>query len=180
MWKMKNHTITFKKMSENDFKLLNQWFQIPHVLKWYARGDKYTPEMIEEKYHQRINDTSIPNFIIYNQDNPVGYVQYYHVEKHFPEGIVDYNHPLFKDYKPNELIGLDLFIADENYLRKGFGSEVLTIFIDTYLNKKFKAVLADPVKQNTAAILFFEKNGFRHILSQNVNHDLMLLELGKT
>lgn len=177
MWKIKSNNITFKKLNENDIKLLHQWFQIPHVLKWYARDEKYTLEMIEEKYRQRINDASIPNFIIYDQDRPVGYIQYYHVTEHLPEGITDYSHPLFKDYKPNELIGIDLFIADENHLRTGFGSEALGLFINAYLKEKFKAVLVDPLKQNTAAILFFEKNEFRHIQSHDVNHDLMLLKL---
>lgn len=173
---MKNHNITFKKMNENDLKLLHQWFQIPHVLKWYARDENYTLEMIEEKYRQRINDVSIPNFIIYDQDRPVGYIQYYYVTEHLPEGIIDYNHPLFKDYKPNELIGLDLFIADEKYLRIGFTSVALTLFISINLKGKFKAVLVDPLKQNTAAIFFFERNGFKHIQSQDDNHDLMLLK----
>jgi aminoglycoside 6'-N-acetyltransferase len=174
---MKSSNIIFKKINESDLKLLHQWFQIPHVLQWYAREEKYTPEMIEEKYRKRINDVSIPNFIIYDQNRPVGYIQYYHVTEHLPEGIINYNHPLFNNFKPSELIGLDLFIADENYLHQGFGSEVLAMFIDTHLNRKFKAVLVDPVKQNNTAISFFERNGFRHILSQDANHDLMLLKL---
>ena len=177
MQTIKKHNITFKKMKNSDLKLLHEWFQIPHVLKWYARDEKYTPEMIEEKYRQRINDVSIPNFIIYDQDKPVGYIQYYHVTEHLSEGIIDYNHPIFNNFKPNELIGLDLFIADENYLHIGFASIALARFINTYLKEKVKAVLVDPVKQNTSAISFFEKNGFRHTLSQDANHDLMLLKL---
>lgn len=174
---IKNGKINFKKINENDLKLLYRWFQIPHVLKWYARDEKYTSEMIEEKYRQRINDVSIQSFIIYDQDKPVGYIQYYHVTEHLPEGIIDYTPPLFNNFKPNELIGIDLFIADENYLHMGFASVALALFINTYLNEKFKAVLADPVKQNTSAISFFERNGFRHILSQDAIHDLMLLKL---
>lgn len=81
-------------MNENDLKLLHQWFQIPHVLKWYARDVKYTLEMIQEKYLPRINDYSISSFIICDYDKPVGYIQLYHLTDHFPERITDYNHPL--------------------------------------------------------------------------------------
>jgi aminoglycoside 6'-N-acetyltransferase len=133
--------------------------------------------MIKEKYLPRINDATILNFIIHDHDKPVGYIQFYHVTDHLPEGIPDYSHPLFNDFKPNEIIGIDLFIADENYLHTGFSSEVLEIFINTYVNNKFKAILVDPLKQNTSAISFFERNGFRHIMSQDNNHDLMVLRI---
>ena len=183
---MKNHNIMFRQINANDLVLLHKWFQIPHILKWYARNKKYTFEMIKEKYFPRINDTSIPNFFIYDQDTPVGYIQYYHVTKHLPEGISDSSHPLFSNtalshtgasFKPKELAGIDLFIADENYLRTGFGSEALALFINTHLKDKFRAVLVDPSKHNIAAISFFEKNGFKHIISQDNNYDLMILRL---
>lgn len=62
-----------------DLKLLHQWFQILHVLKWHARDKKYSFEEIKEKYLQRINDASIPNFIIHAPDKPIGYIQYYYL-----------------------------------------------------------------------------------------------------
>src|SRR3990167_7693528 len=113
---MKNHKIIFKKMNEDNLILLHQWFQIPHVLKWYARDEKYTFEMIQEKYLPRINDSLIPSFIIYDKDKAVGYIQYYHVANYLSEGIADYNNPLFLDFKASELAGVDMFIANESYL----------------------------------------------------------------
>ena len=164
-------------MTEHDLKLLQQWFQIPHVLKWYARDEKYTLEMIQEKYIPRINDTTIPNFIIYYDDKPVGYIQYYQVANHLPQVIIDYNHPIFEEFKPNELAGIDLFIADENYLHTGFSSKALKVFISTHINNKFKAILVDPVIQNTSAISFFKRHGFENIMSQDNNHHLMVLRI---
>jgi aminoglycoside 6'-N-acetyltransferase len=181
---MKSRNIIFKKMNAKDLKLLHQWFQIPHVLKWYARDEKYTFEMIQEKYLSRINDATIPSFIIYDHDKPVGYIQFYYVTDHLPEGIADYSHPLFNDpglehtgasFKPNEIVGIDLFIADENYLHTGFSSEALETFINININDNVKAILVDPLKQNNSAISFFERNGFKHIISQGDNHDLMIL-----
>lgn len=172
---MKDRNIIFRKMKEDDLKLLHQWFQVPHVLKWYARNEKYTFKMIQKKYLPRINDESIPSYIICDYDNPVGYIQFYHVTDHLPESIVNYDHPLFNDFNPKELVGIDLFIADESYLHTGFSAEVLKLFIKTYIKGRFKAILVDPLRQNISAVSFFERNGFRHIKSQDNNHYLMLL-----
>jgi PhzF family phenazine biosynthesis protein len=169
--------INFKEMNEDDLYLLHQWFQIPHVLKWYAKDKKYTLEMIREKYLPRISDASIPSFIIYDNDKPVGYIQFYHVTDHLPEGIINYNHPLFNDFKPKEIAGIDLFIADENYLHTGFSSKALEKFISMYINNKFKAILVDPVELNTSAISFFRRNGFENMMSQDNNHYLMILRI---
>lgn len=177
---MKTHHINFKKMDENDLTLLHRWFQIPHVLKWYAEDKKYSLEEIREKYLPRINDTSIPNFIIYDQGKPVGYIQFYRLTDYLPEGMV-YNHPLVNDtgasFKLDELVGIDLFIADKDYLHTGFSNETLALFIDTYLKEKFKAVLVDPTKQNIIAIKFYEKNGFKHMMSLDDKHDLMIMDI---
>lgn len=139
-------------MNASDLKLLHQWFQIPHVLKWYARDEKYTFAMIQEKYLPRINDATIQNFIIYDQDKPVGYIQAYHLTEHLPGGIEDHSHPFFDDFKPNELVGIDFFIADKNYLHTGFSSKALKIFINTYVTNRFKAILVDPL--NKTLLLF--------------------------
>jgi len=167
--------IIFKPLSKYDLKLLHQWFHIPHVLKWYARSENYTYEMIQEKYLPRVNDKFIPNFIIYLKDEPIGYAQYYHVTHSLPEGIENYNNELFSQYEPNELVGVDFFIAEEKYLKGGYASQSLESFIDRYLKNKFKAILVDPHKDNKKAILFFERNGFKQTqYSHDINHIIMM------
>jgi GNAT superfamily N-acetyltransferase len=179
MQKMKKDNITFKKLQETDVVLLHQWFQIPHVLKWYAREKAYTFKEIQEKYLPRIKDATVPSYIVYDEDKPVGYIQFYQVEYHFPEGIKNNHHPLFDEFNPAELAGIDLFIADENHLRMGYSSNVLKAFINKYMKNNFKAVLVDPDKNNITAIKFFEKNGFKHILSQDEQHHLMIKNIGE-
>ncbi len=66
-------------------------------------------KMIQNKYLPKINDESILSFIIWDYDNPVGHIQLYHVTDHLPEGIINYDHSLFNNFKPKELIGIDLF-----------------------------------------------------------------------
>ena len=47
-------SINFKTLTENDLPLMLNWFQKPHVKKWYARGESYTLEMMRKKYLPRI------------------------------------------------------------------------------------------------------------------------------
>jgi len=130
-------SINFKLLTEKDLPLLHNWFQKPHVKQWYARRENYTIDMIREKYLPRIlHPDSIPNFIVYAGNTPIGYIQLYCVKDSLPDGVTDYNHRLFSDFKSNEIAGVDLFIADENFLRKGYATLSLSFFIKEYVEKK--------------------------------------------
>ena len=171
------HTlITFKPLHEDDLALLHQWFQKPHIKQLYARGESFTFAMIAEKYLPRIrNPNKIPNYFIYLDGNPMGYIQLYHLSYGLPDGVKDRSHPLFDEFKPEEIAGIDLFIAEEKYLGSGISSDILTNFIGDYIKGKFQAIVSDPVMQNTRAISFFEKNGFKRMTHDADGlHQLML------
>jgi RimJ/RimL family protein N-acetyltransferase len=138
--------------------------------------------MIKEKYLPRIlNPESIPNFIVYADDTPIGYIQLYSVKDSLPDGVTDYSHPLFYSLKPNEIVGIDLFIADKNYLKKGYATLTLTNFIKEYIQGKFSLLVTDPLKSNKNAIQFFEKNGFKKIKhNNNTKNELMTLHIASS
>lgn len=171
--------ITFRPLTEHDLPLLHWWFQKPHVKKWYANGQFFSLDMIERKYLARINNSEIANYIIDANAAPIGYIQFYKVERFLPEGIGDYNHPLFHKYHPAQLVGIDLFIAENDYLHKGYGCQIIDDFIIKYLIGKFQAVVVDPKKDNMIAISFFRKNGFTSIqIEEDNEHIIMLREIG--
>jgi aminoglycoside 6'-N-acetyltransferase len=168
----------FKPLKEEDLTLLFQWFQVPHIKKWYARDQHFTFKMIKEKYLPRIDHPEITSYICYEGDRALGYIQLYYVSSFLPEGVGDYHHPLFKQYSPHKLAGIDLFMADENSFRKGYGSILLRQFIYAYVRGKFEALVVDPQKDNTAAIQFFRKNGFVSFPAGNdSDHMLMVLKV---
>ncbi len=172
--------ITFKFLTEDDLLILHNWFQKPHVKQWYARGENYTLAMVREKYLPRIlNPESIPNFIVYADNTPIGYIQLYCVKDSLPDGVPDYNHPLFDNFKSNEIAGIDLFVADENYLKKGYATLMLTNFIKEYVQGKFTLLVTDPLKNNKNAIQFFERNRFKKFKSSDNNtvNELMILRI---
>ena len=178
---MKSRVIKFKSLAENDLPLLHDWFQKPHIKQWYARGEDYSFDMIKEKYIPRIlNPEPIPNFIIYAGNKPIGYIQLYHMSSSsLPDGVDNLTHPLFIRYKPEEIAGIDLFIADEECLGKGYGSLMLNAFIKEHVCGKFNVLISDPLKINKNAIQFFEAYGFKEFSQNKIesNNALMVLEV---
>ena len=177
---MISETITFRHLSETDLLLLHNWFQKLHVKEWYARDVHYTPDMIREKYLPRILDSkSIPNFIIYADDIPIGYIQLYYLKHNLPDGVNDYNHRLFTNHNAEKIAGIDFFIAETDYLNKGYASLALKNFIDEHIIGQFSVVISDPLKKNSNAIHFLERNGFKKFVpnsSHSIN-ELMVLPL---
>lgn len=170
--------ITFKLLTEDDLLLLYDWFQKPHIQQWYARGERYTLDMIKEKYLPRIlKPMSIPNYIVSLNHRPIAYIQLYCVKDYLPDGITDDHHPFFANLELNKVYGIDMFIADENHLNKGYGTLILSHFIKEHVKNKFTHLVTDPLKTNKNAIHFFEKNGFKKNSphpSQSANELLVL------
>lgn len=134
--------------------------------------------MIVEKYLPRVHHPEqIPNFIIYDGTDPVGYIQLYRVSDPFPDSVESYDHPLFSNYSPQDMAGIDMFIAEEEYLGKGYSTSALQNFIDEHVKGKFSVLVVDPLKTNKQAIQFFERNGFNKLTdcqSQSL-HELLVL-----
>lgn len=168
--------IAFVPLKEEHLTLLHQWFQIIHVKKWYARNISYTLKMIEDKYLPRIKDKqNIRNYIVILDNQPIGYIQMYNLEYSLPDGINSYDHPLFEKYSPKNIVGIDLFIAQEKYLRKGIGSRLINEFINAKLTDGYGLIVVDPHSTNTIAVQFFLKNGFKEFKNEDIDSDYKLL-----
>jgi len=171
----------FKPFCEDDFELLYQWFQEPVINQWYARGANWSFEDIRKKYLSRIQGNDhIPSFIIYKNEHPIGFIQYYCLTDHFPEGIKDFNHPLFRSYLASELVGLDLFVADKDNRGQGWGEQILNRFM-LQLPINTKAIIVDPDLSNQAAIRCYIKAAFQPTnYSEDKTHLLLLKSLSQS
>lgn len=168
----------FKTLNQNDLTLICQWFQEPSINQWYARGKPWSLEAIREKYEPRIlGQENVPSFIIYKDETPIGFIQCYQFEHGFPEGIRGSNNLLFKKYEQVDLVGIDLFIAEENIRGKGFGVKIINQFIKDFLTG-FSAVVVDPQALNVNAIKCYEKSGFmKTSFSEDSNYLVMIKQL---
>lgn len=160
MDKKKLNTLQFRPLRERDLDLLYHWFQEPIINQLYGRSKSWTPENIKHKYLPRIQGKEfVPSFIIYNNTRPIAFIQYYCLTEHFPEGIPVHTHPLFKEYNPDEIVGIDLFIANDRDRGKGLGQQIINRFIADFL-MTYRAVIVDPDTNNSQAIRSYQKAGF--------------------
>lgn len=170
----------FRPLREKDLELMHQWFQEPTIKQSYARGQHFTYENIQNKYLPRIvGQENVPSFIVYQNNNPIGFIQYYPVSNHLPEvtvtgELLSLKNPLFNTYHPNEIAGIDCFIAESNDRGKGKGEQMISAFITEFL-KDYRAVIVDPVQDNHPAIRCYEKAGFeRTDFSENKKFIILL------
>ena len=70
---------------------------------------------------------------------------------------------MFTDEKPGTFC-MDLFIGEEDYLDKGYGTDIVKAFA-VYIFENFPAttIFIDPAITNTRAIRCYEKAGFKKV-----------------
>lgn len=158
--------IVFKPLEKNDMSLFLTWAKKPHVRDtWFQEGYENI-----DKYQQKIEGNGYDySFIIYLNDTPIGYIQTsdlyaYKIKCQNLKGV-------FTNEEPGTFC-LDLFIGEEDYLNKGYGTEIVKAFIDK-LFKDFNAkkILIDPACSNKRAIRCYEKAGFKIIRKEHDGMD---------
>lgn len=140
----------FRLLNEGDFVLLHKWLNTPHVAENW--DGQCSIEDVKKKYKRKLTSILEACFIVEISGKPVAYVSYYKAghagNGEFPK-------------EPAGTLGIDLFIAIPELLRKGLGPRIIIGFTD-WLNKEFapSKILADPKPENKYSIRAFEKAGF--------------------
>ena len=144
--------IEFKKIEENDFEMLYKWLNKDHVSKYFSHNTDSSFEEVCKKYRTRMLEEKMSmNLIIYN-NLEIGYIQSYDC---------DY---LDSFDLSESAIAVDLYIGEESYIHKGYGTKVLKEYIMSILSKQsHNWVVIDPDEDNIAAIKSYTKVGFRHV-----------------
>jgi aminoglycoside 6'-N-acetyltransferase len=171
--------IYFKPLQEVDLRVLYEWFQEPTINQLYARSKSWSLKNIENKYLPRlIGQHDVPSFIIHLDNEAVGFIQYYSLSEHYPEGIQKES-SLFKNYHQNQIAGIDLFIATQENRGRGLGILIIKQFINEFLTH-FRLVVVDPNHDNIQAIRCYEKAGFEQSnYSADENYCIMLKSIEK-
>lgn len=124
----------FNPLTNADLNLLGQWFAKPHVKEWWS--DALTPNEINEKYGNRIGDTIVCPYIVFLDEKPIAFIQYYWATK-VGEG--------WWPEEDDNTVGIDQFIGEEDYLNKGYGTLLIKQFI-TFLyqqHPKIKKIITE-------------------------------------
>jgi RimJ/RimL family protein N-acetyltransferase len=155
-------TIQIRPMTESDIPRWLEWAKVPHVKEvWFIEGYE-TTDYIYEKI--KGNGYDFP-FIIEIDNQPVGYLVCCDLFAY--KTICESPKGLFID-EPEGTFCMDLFIADQEYLNKGYGTEIVKLFSKKIFDE-FKAniIYIDPAATNKHAIRCYEKTGFKLIGIKN-------------
>lgn len=150
--------ITFTPFQAQHLPLWQQWIEKPHVKNtWFIDGYE-TTDVIHEKIQGNGYDHA---FIFLIDGRPVGYIVA--CDLYAYRTLCKETKGLFTQEPPGTFC-MDLFIGDETDLDKGYGTEIVSAFID-YIFKHFDAnrILIDPATSNKRAIHCYEKAGFNII-----------------
>jgi aminoglycoside 6'-N-acetyltransferase len=167
--------IAFKPLNESHFPLLLKWLESPHVKKWWDQDVTYTIELVREKYSSYVKgyklegsaQKPIQAFIIYSDQNPVGYIQIYNA----------YDFPRSKPLLglPENLGAFDIFIGEAAALQQGLGSKAILEFLRLHGNQ-YSYIFADPDINNLSAIKCYEKAGFKMVSEQQDTKEVWMLK----
>ena len=145
--------MNFQPLQEMDLDLLCKWFNEPHVKEWW--DDQLSDEEIKSKYKNRIGNSIVVPFIIYLNNRPIGFMQYYHADK------------VGDGWWPEEAegtVGIDQFIGEKDLINRGIGTKMIRAFVTyLFLNPKIKKIIIDVDPKNLRAIRCYEKAGFDFI-----------------
>lgn len=169
-------SISFKTFTLEDVPLYYEWADKPHVKNvWFLDG--YQPK---EYILQKIAGNGIEHpFIILIDNKPIGHIQYWDI---YARDTIEKD---TKDYFTGEAegtYGIDIFIGEEEYLGKGYGTQVLVAFT-TLLFEQYNAkkIVVDPRCDNKKAIRSYEKAGFHfaRFANNKLHEKFSILELAK-
>ncbi len=154
--------ITFRQATVKDCHLMRDWIkQNEFTRHWYYYDKVPHLTTLEKKMEKRLKESKTHAMIILVDDKEIGYIQSYPVDSCGTWGK--------KVRVADNMISLDYFIGDLNYIHKGLGTKILLEFIEQIVKKEnYKVVLITPDPENRANCRCVEKCGFKYIKTVNV------------
>lgn len=154
--------ITFIPLKEIHFPPLLKWLESPHVKTGWDPDTHWTMGSIRAKYSTYVHGYKNQNgirkplyaYIVCIDGQEIGYIQFYKSSDFLQEDVV----PLTE--LPKSLASLDIFIGEENFVGKNWGSRIVKKFCKEYIDLQFEACLVNPNTANLQAIRAYQKAGF--------------------
>ena len=147
---------SFKLITPEHFLLLFQWFSQDYIAQLWVEPTEWTA--FQTTWNAKIAEPGVFRYLAYLDNKPIGYIQYFRV--------TDKDRAHFSDVQlPDHSIGLDLFIGDQEYLGKGYGTRLIQDFIELIQVKEpaCSTIIIDPAPDNVRAIKCYEKVGFKRV-----------------
>src|SRR4029079_16569968 len=116
-------SISFVPLNETHFGIIHEWFNKPHVQAFYSLRNWTYEDVCKKLSPYMRGEKQMSSFVVYMDNDPVGYIQSYPVKDHPWEN---------QDLPPSivqDAAGFDFFIGEVKYLGKGLGSEIVESFL---------------------------------------------------
>ena len=137
--------LTFRPLT-NEIELVDRWLRKEYIKKWLGSAEDWLTEIRNETGEFDY----IHHFIVLLDDKPIGFCQYYVCEKTVKK------YPW--EHEPAGTFGIDYFIGEETYLKKGFGNMLIkALVIHIMSHEQARRIIADPVPENQVSIAVLEK-----------------------
>ncbi len=147
--------ITFRPLEERDFPILAAWLAQPHVSRFYQKTPVTLEEIAQEYGPATRGEEPAICHLAVNEATPFAYLQCYR-NADYPQWM--------NMIGADGGISADLYIGEPEYLRKGFGQAVLSLYLRCvafpYYSAETRAYIAHE-KRNAAALSCSRAVGFR-------------------
>lgn len=143
------NALSLSPLQDKDIALMKTWLYKEHVRKWFHETDDWLTEIMGR------NDvfSFVKHYICYYGDKPIGFCQYY--------DCFDAKENWYTVESSSKMFSIDYLIGDENYLRKGFGKQIIKLLIaEIKIQNRSFEIVVQPEMENTASNKTLIATGF--------------------
>ena len=169
------HDITIRPLRDHadDYAVMSRWLSDERVLQFYDGRDRpLSYEDAASKYGPRaLGEHYVRPCIIELAGRPIGYIQYYPVDK---AGEAHENAGYYRLVDPGGAWAIDMFIGEPDIWGRGMGSSSLAALAGHIFSVLgAQRIVIDPHVDNPRAIRAYEKAGFRKqkVLKEHEFHE---------
>jgi len=142
--------LTLRPLFDGDVDLVEKWIYTEHVAPWYEHPEDWMHEI-----RSRHDEFSFLNHMIAEYNGcPIGFCQYY--------DCFDAKEEWYTAEFPGEMYSIDYMIGNTEYLRRGFGKEIIGKLVEIIWKIGAKTIIVNPDKENAASCRSLLANGFTY------------------
>lgn len=132
-----DNTVELRPLIDRDIDILKSWLVKPHVKKWYHDENAW----LNEIEHRKDKYSFIKHFIVFVDDKPIGFCQYYDYEK----GGENWH----GNFYINGAFSIDYLIGEEEYLGKHLSPVIVELLEEAIIKKtEAKKIIVQPDMDN--------------------------------
>ena len=148
--------IVLRPFWEDDVPLLERWLYEPHAAKWF----KHPLHWMNEVKNRHAEFSFLSHFIAEYEGIPIGFCQYY--DCFYAAAHEVWNDEWNVSERCGEIFSIDYLIGETQYLKKGYGKEIVRLLTEEIRRTGAKLIIVNPEKDNIPSGKVLEANGYKY------------------